>query len=100
MNVHVFRTPTENKHWSKHGVWIAHSNLVDGYHVYALEWDKKRITWYYDGVPVRWIKNTHWYQALTLNFDSETMPEWFGLPKDEDLPSTYSIEYVRAWKKQ
>jgi hypothetical protein len=27
------------------------------------------------------------------------MPEWFGMPKDEDLPSTFSIEYVRAWKK-
>ncbi len=22
-----------------------------------------------------------------------------GMPKDEDLPSTFSIEYVRAWKK-
>lgn len=100
MNVHVFRTPTENKHWSKHGVWMAPSNLADDYHVYGLEWDNERITWYFDGVPVRWIKNTHWHQALTLNFDSETMPEWFGLPKDEDLPSTYSIEYIRAWKKR
>ncbi len=100
MNVHVFRTPTENKHWSKHGAWVAQSNLADDYHVYALEWDEKRITWYFDGVPVRWIENTHWHQALTLNFDSETMPKWFGLPKDEDLPSTYSIKYIRAWKKR
>jgi beta-glucanase (GH16 family) len=100
MNVHVFRTPTENKHWSKHGVWLAPSNLADGYHVYGLQWDKERITWYFDGVPVRWIENTHWHQALTLNFDSETMPKWFGLPKDKDLPSTYSIEYIRAWKKR
>jgi beta-glucanase (GH16 family) len=99
MNVHVFRTPTENRHWSKHGVWAAASNLADGYHVYGLEWDKERITWYFDGVPVRWIENTHWHQALTLNFDSETMPKWFGLPEDKDLPSTYSIEYIRAWKK-
>jgi hypothetical protein len=44
------------------------------------------------------VENTHWHQPLTLNFDSETMPNWFGLPKDSDLPSTYSIEYVRAWK--
>jgi len=100
MNVHVFRTPTENKHWSKHGVWAATSNLADDYHVYALEWDTERIKWYYDGVLVRWIENTHWHQALTLNFDSETMPKWFGLPKDKDLPSTYSIEYIRAWKKR
>jgi hypothetical protein len=27
------------------------------------------------------------------------MPEWFGMPNDADLPSTFSIEYVRAWKR-
>lgn len=99
MNVHVFRTPAEKKHWSKHGEWIAPSNLADDYHVYGLEWDKEKIKWYFDGVLVRWVENTHWHQPLTLNFDSETMPKWFGLPKDSDLPSTYSIEYVRAWKR-
>ncbi|MHC4146195.1 MAG: family 16 glycosylhydrolase, partial [Planctomycetota bacterium] len=99
MNVHVFRTPTEKEHWSVHGAWVAPSDLADDYHVYGLEWDEDKIRWYFDGVLVRWIENTHWHQPLTLNFDSETMPKWFGLPKDIDLPSTYSIEYVRAWKK-
>jgi len=33
-----------------------------------------------------------------MNFDSETMPDWFGLPKKEDLPCSFSIEYVRAWR--
>jgi hypothetical protein len=33
-----------------------------------------------------------------MNFDSETMPEWFGLPDKESLPSTFSIEYVRSWR--
>ena len=99
MNVHVFRTPAEKKHWSMHGEWIGPSNLADDYHVYGLEWDREKIKWYFDGVLVRWVENTHWHQPLTLNFDSETMPKWFGLPKDSDLPSTYSIEYVRAWKK-
>ena len=99
MNVHVFKTPTDKKHWSIHGEWIAPSNLADDYHVYGLEWDKDKLKWYFDGVLVRWVNNTHWHQPLTLNFDSETMPKWFGLPKDNCLPSTYSIEYVRAWKK-
>jgi len=100
MNLHVFRTPAEQKHWSKGGAWMAPANLADDYHTYALEWDTEKIKWYFDGVLVRWVENTHWHQPLTLNFDSETMPDWFGLPKDADLPSTYSIEYVRAWKKQ
>jgi beta-glucanase (GH16 family) len=100
MNVHVFRTPTQKQHWSAGGVWAADSNLSDDYHVYGLEWDRDRIKWYFDGVLVRWVENTHWHQLLTLNFDSETMPQWFGLPKDSDLPCTYSIEYVRVWKKK
>ena len=100
MNVHVFKTPTEKEHWSSHGEWVAPADLVDDYHVYGFEWGADRLKWYVDGVLVRWIENTHWHQALTLNFDSETMPKWFGLPNDEDLPSTYSIEYVRAWKRR
>jgi beta-glucanase (GH16 family) len=100
MNVHVFRTPSEKRHWSLHGEWMAPAHLADDYHVYGLEWDDRRIQWYVDGVLVRWVENTHWHQPLTLNFDSETMPGWFGLPREEDLPSVYSIEYVRAWKKE
>jgi len=100
MNVHVFKTPTENKHWSSHGQWTAPSNLADDYHTYGLQWDSETIKWYFDGVLIRWVENTHWHQPLTLNFDSETMPNWFGLPSDGDLPSTYSIEYVRAWKSE
>ncbi len=100
MNVHVFRTPTEKEHWSSHADWFAPWDLAADDHVYGLEWDKERIQWYVDGVLVRWVQNTHWHQPLTLNFDSETMPTWFGLPNDGDLPSTYDIEYVRAWKKR
>jgi beta-glucanase (GH16 family) len=100
MTLHVFHTPTEKKHWSMGAEWIAPSDLADDYHIYGLEWDRDKIKWYFDGVLVRWVENTHWHQPLTLNFDSETMPEWFGLPRDSDLPSTYSIEYVRVWQKQ
>lgn len=99
MNVHVFRTPEDPNHWSVHAAWVAPFDLASDYHVYGLQWDEDRLNWYVDGVLVRWVQNTHWHQPLTLNFDSETMPDWFGLPKDSDLPSTYSIEYVRAWKK-
>ena len=100
MNVHVFRTPNENEHWSVGGKWIAPWRLADDYHIYGLEWTPEEIKYFVDGVVVRTVENTHWHQPLSLIFDSETMPDWFGMPEDEDLPSTFSIEYVRAWKKQ
>lgn len=100
MTVHVMRTPVESQHQSIGSSWETPAPLADDYHVYGLEWDEDWLRFYFDGLLVREGRNTHWHQPLTLNFDSETMPEWFGLPRDEDLPSTYSIEYVRAWKKR
>ncbi|NQV33314.1 MAG: family 16 glycosylhydrolase [Phycisphaeraceae bacterium] len=99
MNAHVFHTPHETKHWSKGGEWKAPFSFVDDTHVYALEWDEDVIKWWVDGSVVRALKNTHWHQPLHLNFDSETMPDWFGLPDKKNLPSTFSIEYIRSWKK-
>lgn len=100
MNVHVFHTLVNpDRHWSKGGKWTAPFRLADGWHVYALEWDPRHLKYYVDGRCVREAANTHWHQPLTLNFDSETMPKWFGLPKETDLPSTFSVEYVRSWRK-
>jgi beta-glucanase (GH16 family) len=100
MNLHVFETPTEKRHWSIGKDWDAPWKLTDAFHVYGLEWDKDDIKYYVDGVLVRQVQNTHWHQPLYLIFDSETMPDWFGMPEDKDLPSTFSIEYVRAWKRR
>ena len=99
MTVHVFGTPAQKKHWAVGGVWEAPWRLADDDHVYGLNWSKEELTYYVDGVPVRRVENTHWHQPLYLTFDSETMPEWFGMPHDADLPSTFSIEYVRTWKR-
>jgi beta-glucanase (GH16 family) len=99
MTLHVFRTPQEKKHWSVGGAWVAPWRLAEDYHVYGLDWEKDEIRFYVDGVLVRSVENTHWHQPLYLIFDSETMPKWFGMPEDKDLPSTFSVEYVRAWKK-
>ncbi len=97
MNVHVFNTPEDGrKHWYKQGKRAVPFRMADDFHVYALEWDEKMIKWYVDGELVRKLKNTHWHQPLHMNIDSQTI---FGLPNPENLPATFSIEYVRSWKK-
>lgn len=100
MHVHVFQTPTSKEHWQMGGAWEAPWRLADDYHVYGFEWGPDLLRYYVDGVLVGLLENTHWHQPLALIFDSETMPDWMGMPEDEDLPSTYSIEYVRAWQTQ
>ena len=32
--------------------------------------------------------------------DNVTCPHWFGLPEKENLPSTFRVQYVRAWQKK
>lgn len=104
MNAHVFVSSTFKwKDSIKNRLqypasWNAPFKFADAYHIYGFEWTKEYLKWYIDGKLVRVIKNSQWHQALTLNFDSETFPHWFGLPEKENLPSTFSIEYVRAWK--
>ncbi len=100
MNAHVFHTLVNaDRHWAKGGKWNAPWRLADDFHVYALEWDPAELRYFVDGKIVHTLPNTHWHQPLTLNFDSETMPKWFGLPDPKRLPSTFSIVYVRSWRR-
>ncbi len=98
MNAHVFRTPTSKRHWNKGGTWKAPFKFDEAFHIYGLEWSPDFIKYYVDGALVRSMKNTHWHTPMQMIFDSETMIDWLGTPKDSDLPSTFEVEYVRAWK--
>ncbi len=100
MTLHVTRTPQEKRHWQVGTHWEMPWRPAEGFHVYGFEWGKEELRWYVDGVLVHTVQNTHWHQPLYLIFDSETMPEWFGMPDDVDLPSVFDIEYVRAWKQE
>ncbi len=99
MTLHVSQTPQERRHWQVGSYWEAPRRFAEEFHVFGFEWGREELRWFVDGVRVHTVQNTHWHQPLFLIFDSETMPEWFGMPNDADLPSTFSIEYVRAWKK-
>ncbi len=98
MTLHVWKTPRKKEHWSVGSAWKAPWRLADDFHVYGLDWSESELAYYVDGVVVHKVENTHWHQPLYLIFDSETMPEWFGMPDDADLPSTFDVEYVRTWK--
>jgi hypothetical protein len=99
MNTHLFHTLMETVHWHKSQIWKAPYHLAREFHVYGLEWDPEVLRFTIDGAVVREEPNTHWHQPLALCFDSETFPDWFGLPSDDALPATFSIDYLRVWKR-
>lgn len=96
-NLHVFHTPTVKEHLSAATRHQVDHDLADRFHTYGLLWTPERIVFYLDGQVTRESPNVHHHQPLYLNFDSETMPTWFGLPDPAELPATFSIEWVRAW---
>jgi len=98
MGLHVFRSPGK-KAGGSGDHWTSPWNLADDYHVFGLDWNEKTIDYFVDGVLVRRVDNSTWHQALTLNFDSETFPGWFGMPEAKELPATYRIDYSRVWRK-
>jgi beta-glucanase (GH16 family) len=98
MTVHVSATPQEKRHWQVGSFWRTPWRPAAEFHVYGFDWTREELRWYVDGQLVHTVQNTHWHQPLYLIFDSETMPDWFGMPDDADLPSAFSIDYVRAWK--
>lgn len=104
MNLHVFLTPTYQGTIADHikipETWLAPWPLADDYHLYGLEWDEAKIKWYVDDKLIRTVDNTYWHYPLHMNFDTEIMPDWFGLPSDDQLPGTYKIDYVRSWKME
>ena len=99
MNAHVWRENGIQNHWSCGGKWEAPWRLAEAFHVYGFEWTPQQVRFDVDGVCVRSAPNTHWHVPMHLIFDSETMPDWFGLPRHEDLPSHFAIDYVRAWSR-
>ncbi|MBI5832330.1 MAG: family 16 glycosylhydrolase [Armatimonadetes bacterium] len=98
MNVHVDRKETGAK-YSDGGMWEAPFRFVDDFHVFGLDWSKDELVYYVDGVAVRRITNRDCHEPMLIIFDSETMPEWFGMPEDKDLPSTFEVDYLRAWRR-
>ena len=104
MDAHVFHTPTikrsKNNRIVHSAEWKAPVRLADDYYVYGLEWNEKEIVWYFEGKPIRRLPNKHWYYPLKLVFDCETIINWFGTPKKENLPAVYNIDYLRVWKRE
>ena len=99
-NVHVMHGPGITKEIQYPQSFALDFDPAKDFHVYALEWDIDSIKWYVDGNLMRKQENTLWRQTLHLLFDTETMDPWFGLPDKKSLPSTYEIDYVRAWQKR
>lgn len=84
----------------EHGGEKKITNATGGWHTYAANWEKGKVTWYYDGQEVGHVTST--------KISTHKMPLILNLeigPKDSaasnaKVPSTMKIDYVRVWQKK
>jgi len=78
-------------------------NLSHSPHLFALDWTPHYVRWYFDNKLVREIRNDYYHRPLHLQFDRETFPGWFGLPKrgagNNKLPNSFEIHHIRSWER-
>ena len=73
---------------------------ADAFHLYGVEWDEQEVKFFLDGKLMITQPNKFQHEEMDMIFDSETFPDWFGLPDVKTLPSTFKVDWVRAWKKK
>lgn len=98
MNMHVFKEPETDGHWSNWGNWKAPFNWSEDFHTVNLVWTPNWIRYYVDGHCVRTTRNVAWHVPLQMVFDMEIM-SWLPHPDDSEFPATYQIDYVRSWTR-
>ncbi|CAN8062941.1 unnamed protein product [Agarophyton chilense] len=103
-NYHIHRHPHGIK-YNDPGVYDAKRDLSKQPIKAALDWREDRIVWYLDDKEVRREKNRHHHQPLHVQLDSESFPNWFGLPETggphkNNLPNAFQIHYVRTWYRK
>ena len=100
---------TDRKHRSKGGHTLNHDpkNTYDEFHVYAIEWDKDKIDFFYDDLKYfsfdiaqadmpdgsNPFRQKH-YLLLNLALGGS----WGGDMDDSALPARYEIDYVRVYE--
>lgn len=102
-NMHVHRHPKGVKS-SAPKVYDAGYDLSAQPIKVGFNWQPDKIEWYLNDKIVRSEPNIHFHQELHLQLDSESFPNWFGLPETggshkNSLPNSFEIFYVRTWFK-
>ena len=72
--------------------------FYDDFHIFGFLWTPDILRWYVDGKMVWERQNDFFNNPLHIVFDAEIMEDWMGLPEVDDLPATFTIDYIRVWK--
>ncbi|MDB4533735.1 glycoside hydrolase family 16 protein [Vicingaceae bacterium] len=75
---------------------------ADDFHVYAVEWSRKKIRWFYDNKRIKTSRKGRKYFSYKMHMiiNSQLSDENGMDLKNGIFPNYYEIDYVRAYKKK
>jgi beta-glucanase (GH16 family) len=71
-------------------------DLSAGFHVYAIDWSPKRVTWFLDGVPYFSISEEIPHEPMVIVLELAVSGHWDGDPAGTTLPQSLDVAYVRV----
>jgi beta-glucanase (GH16 family) len=95
------------KNKSTTGKYTSSKSLTDDYHVFSIEWEPNKISWYIDGIlySTKTPKDLHgrkwvWDQKFYLIINLAVGGNWPGSPdKTTVFPQKFYIDYVRVYQR-
>ena len=103
-NLHYFYGPLYQGSHKKH--WVSPSQVkldfdpTKDFHTYGVEWDSQFLRWYVDGKMVRESPNQYHFQPLNVHINVEANNYFGATPNDNQLPSTYQVDWIRSYRKK
>jgi hypothetical protein len=88
--------------YSRGKTWQADADLADGFHIYAVEWDKDEIVWYVDGVPRRRLENPNCHAPVDIRLSTvihERSREAAGRTLEQMDGVSMDVDWVRVYRK-
>ena len=75
---------------------------IDDFHIYGLQWDRERIVWYVDGVPVKEVTGQHVSKQLSyVLLNLAVGGDFVASSENEEgpsLPAEMEVDWVRVWQ--
>ena len=72
-----------------------------GYHIYAVDWQPEKVSWYVDGIEV-WSFSDHDIPStpLWMVLNTAVGGKWSGMPDETTVfPQEFIVDYVRVYEK-
>ena len=100
---HVF-PPSVPKEINNSTHWNAPFDPKDEFHIYSMEWNESKLTWWVDDTMVKQIPTNQYFNApnhfIDIAISFGLRPPLKTLPSSYGFPTTFYVDWIRVWQKR